>query len=84
MQSPWHDFSVPDEQSLHGASQGGLCSESAMLAAGSFGMQSANAGLTGATTSASASARLTIRFTMVDRYHIAFEAYYTLLALEHC
>ena len=55
-----------------------------MLAVDVSGMQSATAGMTGAATSASASASRIIRLPMVDTYHIVFTAYYTILALEHC
>ncbi len=48
------------------------------------GRHEANAVDTGATASVAISVKLRILFTMVDRCHIAFEAYYIILALEYC
>ena len=46
--------------------------------------QAAKATDTGATASVAISVKLTILFTMVDRCHIAFEAYHIILALKYC
>ena len=82
MQSRWQDFFAPCEQSLHGISQGCLVTLAVTFVVGIVGMQEAAAGATGATTSAAASAMRAIRLAMVDRFNIAFEAYYTLFGLE--
>ncbi|MDZ4738964.1 MAG: hypothetical protein SGJ03_03565 [Alphaproteobacteria bacterium] len=71
-----------EEQSLHGVSQSGWLSALAMLMPVPVDRQAAKAADTGATASVAISVKLTILFTMVDRCHIAFEAYYIILALE--
>ena len=82
VQSFWQDFFAPCEQSLHGMSQGCLLAPAVTFVAGLLDMQEAATGITGATTSATASAMRAIRLAMVDRVHIAFEAHYTLFGLE--
>ena len=82
--SPWHAFFISfDAQSLHGMSQGGIFAVDMPMPAFD-GAQLANAGATGATTSATTSARPMIRsIMMVANLRIAFEAYYTFSALGH-
>ena len=83
-QSPWQAFFISfDAQSLHGMSQGGTFTVDMPMSAFD-GAQLANAGTTGATTSAITSTRLMIRSNiMAAKLRIAFEAYYTFLALGH-
>jgi hypothetical protein len=63
-------------------SQGCLPASAVTCVVGWLDMQAALAGAMGATTNATASAMRAIRLAMVDRVHIAFEAYYTLFSLE--
>lgn len=84
-QSPWQNFfAAPDAQSLHGVSQSGWLSALAMFMPVPVDRQAAKATDTGATASVAISVKLTILFTMVDRCHIAFEAYHIILALKYC
>lgn len=81
-QSPWHGVFAPCEQSLHGLSQGCSLTPAVAFVIGILDMQAALAGANGAATSATVSAMRAIRLAMVDRVHMAFEAYYTLFILE--
>jgi hypothetical protein len=79
--SPLQDFlDSLDAQSLHGMSHGDVFAAAPL---GVADVQAANAGTTGATTSATASTRLRIRSAMVIGWRIAIEAYYTLFVLGH-
>lgn len=75
-------FTVSEEQSLHGISQGGVFDAAVMSVAGIAG-QAANADAAGARTSAAVSARLRVQFAIVRASHMSIEAYYTSSALGH-
>lgn len=83
-QSPWQNFFVASgAQSLHGVSQGGILSATAVFVAAFVGTQAAKADAAGATASVVISARLMIQFAMVRASNIWVEAYYTSSALGH-